>query len=1119
MKRALIAVSIGCVVFMGIMVGLMLASNEISKESNVVGTGGGHKAMRAKSVTGTGEMVATENPVAYATLGDLRHLPIKAIHAMNEITLTDTTRGLHVYKISGLSFPNKYSDLSIFFFSGRSLHIDTNNNAQLRVVSADGKNTTALKVVMPKPSKVHTRRRELFSREGSDLHERCADAQNVGGKVCLHSLEEIHHLHGRSLAKTTATDVDEDSSTISYAQVAADGQGAMGKSDAINTASELVNARFGEDDGSGVVDSSFATVVSFTFLDRCSNYGLSSCDTLPSGDAFDDELPYPGTKFVLDEIEEEEEEKEEAETATNVNASVSASGLIGDWFFVDKVEYTVGHDKDGGKFTKAVLRYGHDTLSSIRTRVMMFAQKGENFNGTAGTSRYFEYDEVVRDGTVVKMNCGKEDVVPGTTTSASDDDEAEEGPASTPSGRVGSSSRRLREDAEHHHFILEKIRKHMPGFAGIVHRRLEETTDDTPPIEFATASSSDDVYGVGFAEDENGDMVLVKTEEPVDAPNADVLINMYNDVEFNSISVDSFFWPDETACLAETNTTDTPAIAKRSSLDDTLEVATARRLEGEEEPVDFDRGARQLAEEIQPHIARILQTKQEAERQLTVKGATAFLQDRRPFKTKLIEQLQKEKKARIKSWKDEAKAIKASACMTKACRKEMAKGAMKAEADKYKAFAKDAVNKKLAIPPARGTCKKVVSEGEDFDKNIVKLVDDPLTAIDAQVQVIRDAIAEVKGVESTMSDMKDVVLLTKVVCKPLGAFPFVGPLFKVLGMAVTKAEIPIKKMADELVKLNKDIAKKKFDAKLVKLQGSIATVGVASENVRATYVKYSSYLLAADGWCTPASDLTRVVTQGVCTATAKTAGAANDKLGVLVKQAAKVEKVLNDLTTFAKKINALVKNPVYEQLAKFMKTLDPVLKPLMAFLNKKYSITFPWVEMVPHTTCLKVYYPCGVKKCSKKISYPSCGWSGCRMKKKTIKYPCGVKTCDKNVCATVKLPSVFMKLFKFSVMDILQGLSGALDVLMGPFNKIIDAAFKALGVPDLGKLLQDLMDDIGFPTKFPALPTLPSLKLPTFGSFSGKDTSKCPTGSTALPSTGLSAPKVREIHTTWHVID
>ena len=87
------------------------------------------------------------------------------------------------------------------------------------------------------------------------------------------------------------------------------------------------------------------------------------------------------------------------------------------------------------------------------------------------------------------------------------------------------------------------------------------------------------------------------------------------------------------------------------------------------------------------------------------------------------------------------------------------------------------------------------------------------------------------------------------------------------------------------------------------------------------------------------------------------------------------------------------------------------------------------------------------------------------MKKKTIKYPCGVKTCDKNVCATVKLPSVFMKLFTFSVMDILQGLSGALDVLMGPFNKIIDAAFKALGVPDLGKLLQDLRGK-GGPTGF-----------------------------------------------------
>ena len=155
----------------------------------------------------------------------------------------------------------------------------------------------------------------------------------------------------------------------------------------------------------------------------------------------------------------------------------------------------MGHDAEGGKITKAVIQYAHDKMSSTRRRVMMFAQNGKNFGAAAGTSRYFEYDEVTSTGSdessdaavVVQMtNCGHEDIV-----------------LKPPSG--SEKTRRLQEeDEEHHKFVLERIRKHMPGFGGITHSRhleVEAVDDDTseadteaPEIVFGAVEVTTGVY-------------------------------------------------------------------------------------------------------------------------------------------------------------------------------------------------------------------------------------------------------------------------------------------------------------------------------------------------------------------------------------------------------------------------------------------------------------------------------------------------------------------------------------------------------------------------------------------------------------------------------------------------
>lgn len=125
-----------------ILLGLMFAANEVSKESHVKG---------GQMTSLSGALVETAVPTSYASMLDLPKLPLKALDALEVFTFTTVDEKLHSYKKSGVMLPNDNSEQLTVHFSvaGVSLFIDAKKKeATLQVNDFNG-NIVSSGVVIP----------------------------------------------------------------------------------------------------------------------------------------------------------------------------------------------------------------------------------------------------------------------------------------------------------------------------------------------------------------------------------------------------------------------------------------------------------------------------------------------------------------------------------------------------------------------------------------------------------------------------------------------------------------------------------------------------------------------------------------------------------------------------------------------------------------------------------------------------------------------------------------------------------------------------------------------------------------------------------------------------------
>lgn len=164
-----------------------------------------------------------------------------------------------------------------------------------------------------------------------------------------------------------------------------------------------------------------------------------------------------------------------------------------------------------------------------------------------------------------------------------------------------------------------------------------------------------------------------------------------------------------------------------------------------------------------------------------------------------------------------------------------------------------------------------------------------------------------------------------------------------------------------------------------------------------------------------------------------------------------------------------------DEVVEALKKIADVTNPISGVMNPFYKalstrITIPITgPFCSYRKRIPIRYPCGIKRCRRCIRV--------FRRKRCRSFPCGVKRCTK--WRTMRFPKFCRKKFSFTINEVLNGISGVMDIVFYPINKAVDELLKAIPIPPIPLLPDfpidlkafDLMFDIGLTFDGPKFPT------------------------------------------------
>ena len=128
----------------------------------------------------------------------------------------------------------------------------------------------------------------------------------------------------------------------------------------------------------------------------------------------------------------------------------------------------------------------------------------------------------------------------------------------------------------------------------------------------------------------------------------------------------------------------------------------------------------------------------------------------------------------------------------------------------------------------------------------------------------------------------------------------------------------------------------------------------------------------------------------------------------------------------------------------FVRTLDlNQLDVINNIFSKLYTylttevVGFEWtdIDIVYKEECVGTSYPCGTKRCSRKVLG------------RRIYWPCGVEMCGQVVCTVVPVPTTVKAWIEYSVEDIIEGtVALAEGGIMNVLNNAIEKQVESMGI-------------------------------------------------------------------------
>lgn len=1070
----------------GVMLGVTMSANELSKESHV---------KNVQFTDSNGKLVETANPVSYAALTDLPKLPLAAIDAIDALTFTTVDSKLHSYKKAGLSWGATKSQLTVVFSAaGRSMEIDADKKTAAFIVKDPntGK-VTSVAVVLPNSKVVDAARRQLAA--AGQTEGRCVN------DACLHTMDEILMLHGLRPSEARSLDA---ASGVSYAEVLQDGAAAFSGSAAVDAA----NAVLDSEDTDSILGADKTYEVTFNHLERCDTYGLSGCNSPTTSN--ESLAPYAGTVAV-----------------------------DGTWYFKDAVKY----EKDASTL-KVTINYGHDSIdrehvivqSADGSKFLQYdvvqdkkvgcvasAPEDEEVDVDTGDRRLsstkLTHHEKVFHAHVRKMLPGFSHISFGTDESrkldGDEDDEASQtvNIGSTDSEAAGNTATVFVDGQDEAEQLLgdnlnDEARDAIGNDAGSYQGEADESPDDAQAPASIIQDPSITVVNSTLTFPDVADCGTASSTIPKRADlDEDVSTSDDDARRLDGTSVEYSEEVKETIANLEKVNAEYEAFTKK---DRSLKKKQPTSMSAEEhdkfvESLKIDNTEREL------FYFNIWQQYREFRPWWTIHRWTAMRQDKDHPNLPWSKRHSVVKKSCIYAltnitcrfrgwfcwhwWRGNSSYLYNIAVHAwiesrstyiwlfghyanfESCLAHHAVNRIRGYGVKWGvARANAAWCNAIGCPSADGSfarrngwlyannprtywCRVLNGEIKELVDNYDSMLY-YLTRIDDAAKQLQSFVSFVDTLYHDTWKIHTVIIACIVVASMAQLLPGVGHYFSAFNYALQRAR-PV------VWRVHTCVGRFRYYISRYRVRESLDWVQTNNEKAMTTMttIAYNAEKYLIGGVILIDQVCPSGTTNHFCYWIWRFIYPVNDVLNSIKYWLNVIASVFRTIGYWASLIRNIIYNWLWRQVMSFFNTIYGLIKPFLDLLRRNICVWVPVPVLRYYWLCWWVWYPCGVYICRSCWRIwcgfgCSCGWRGCRCWNRyctiCIWYPCGIRWCRWRCCIRIWYFTFVMRRYCFTIWDIIRGVLSLLSIIMSAFNALIRALLRALRIPsfffDLGAL-------------------------------------------------------------------
>lgn len=1008
----------------------------------------------------TGNLVVTDKPRYYVSISDLPSLPPKALNALSRLSFVTTDGSLHNYDVQGIEFGSPTNDsVSLFFTSSKKLVV-TGKQAIFKKVEESGQLVT-LDVATDK-TVVYQRRLQMVKgmnpAEAENLAERCS----LDGGVCYHTFSEMMHLNGKT-ATDTLVDAEVDvygnrrslaisDPTVTYGEITADAVALTADSrSALGEAGAFLKTILSSVD----VGSSNTVVISFHMLDRCINY-----DTLAKRCT----RPAPMSQVDVS--------TNATDDPYNVPPFYGLGASDGKWYFDDEIYYS----KDTNTVQLRV-RYAHDPLKDRRVHVVLVDRNDP--------THIVSYDEVLIDNkptvTNFKRSVDDKGNVDNFFTNRRlqlADDAFMRHVSAKLAGfpEIIVSDELLGENADEHHGSL---RVDVSTAAALTDRRLgtaSNLTSSLPEIVIQTKFSSESYCSVPLTAEQK-----IKYDNKVTSLPGKIFGDVTGGVSdpmalFYSVNVESvkgfIQWPVASMSVPAQLAAILPRAQLQAYLDNHMKAS----------PPPNAGKARVLSEvvEYNLYVGDELETKI-AESSHSLRGENSaddvpeFLQHSQNARETLKKHLEAHKKAvqamhsRMHSIRTEGILPTRAQCDTVKPTTQPTPSAVftqkptSAGDPQYSPYVTQDIfrtqksqwdNRQIG-QSAQYLFQKYVSQNKRLDSTnwyekipsysvtslssecsafntkwstFLSLLADYQALIEKMLNDAQKLLDDIDSIKTARDFLYDLVLIRDGMVPLILVFskiPYVGgaikAMFDLYDKAITK---PVKPIYNEVNGLQQQIDKRGIVCKIQRFITYLHSMEAALTMISKSNVDMQG-LVIVDNYCP-----SNVVVKGVCTSLNTVVGEAVTVMQTLKEVANTVSTFLVVFAGFARIFDSFVK----ALDMKVLSAISSVFGILGDLLLSSIGFWWPDIQIDYQEVCVGISYPCGVKRCSRRVLG------------RRIYWPCGVQMCGEVVCTEVPVPILVNVWVSFTVQEIIDQASAIEGLILDAMTKALEEVVKKMGI-------------------------------------------------------------------------